>query len=151
MLFNFSTVRRSHRHPILIASLALAGCSSSYAVPSSVQQAFNLKYPGINARWEEKPYGYEAVFVKDGREYEAEFSRSGQWLETEYELGADQFSAIVLERVRQQYPGYAVTKHEIELTPNGTFYEVEIERGDEEIELYFDERGNLISNANEDA
>ncbi|MBD1844361.1 PepSY-like domain-containing protein [Cyanobacteria bacterium FACHB-63] len=144
-------MRRSHRHTILIASLALVSCSPSHAVPNPVQQAFNLKYPGVNARWEGKPYGYEAVFVKDGREYEAEFSRSGQWLETEYEVEADQFSAIVLERVRQQYPGYAVTKHEIELTPNGTFYEVEIERGNEEIELYFDDRGNPVGNANEDA
>lgn len=120
-------------------------------VPDAVQRAFNLKYPGVTAEWEEQPYGYEAVFIKNGIEYEAEYSRSGQWLETEYEVEANQFSAIVLKRVRQQYPGYAVTKREIELTPNGTFYEVEIERGSEEIELYFDDRANLVRNANEDA
>lgn len=151
MLFIFLTVRRLCRFQTLLVSLALVSCSSSYTVPNSIQQAFNLKYPGVNAKWEEQPYGYEAVFMKDGREYEAEFSRSGQWLETEYEVEAAQFSAIVLERVRQQYSGYAVTKHEIELTPKGTFYEVEIERGNEEIELYFDDRGNPVSNANEDA
>lgn len=134
---------------VMIVALALVSCGSS--VPNAVQEAFNIQFPGMKATWEKKPYGYEAVFIKNGIEYEAEFSRSGQWLETEYEVEAAQFSSIVLERVRQQYPGYAVTKHEIELTPNGTFYEVEIENGSEEIELYFDDRANLVRNANEDA
>ena len=57
---------------------------------------------------------------------------------------------IVLEQVRQKYPDYAITKREIELTPQGTFYEVEVERGDKEIELYFDERAKPATNSHED-
>lgn len=137
---------------VTIAGLTLLGCQSSQTtVPNSVQQAFHLRHPGVKAVWEEQPYGYEAVFEKDGIEYEAEYSPDGQWLETEFEVNANQFSSIVLERVRQQYPDYAITKHEIELTPNGTFYEVEIERGSEEHELYFDDRANRVPNMNEDA
>lgn len=146
----FSAVQRLRRQIILI-SCVLVGCSSGIAAPSPVQQAFDRNYPGVKAKWQEQPYGYEAVFSKGGMEYEAEYSRTGQWLETEYEVEENQFSAIVLQRVRQQYPGYAITKREIELTPNGTFYEVEIESGGQELELYFDDRANPARNANEDA
>ncbi len=40
---------------------------------------------------------------------------------------------------------------EIELTQQGRFYEIEAEQGNTEIELYFDERANPITNFNEDA
>ena len=124
---------------------------SSTQIPQTVQNALVAQYPGVSAVWELQPYGYEAVFTQNGIEYEAEFSHNGQWLETEYEVSEAQFSAIVLQNIRQQYPGYAITKREIELTPQGTFYEVEVEQGEAEIELYFDERGNPATNSNEDA
>lgn len=140
----------------------LAACGGSFdpedhtipqsQVPQIVQSAFASKYPGKTPQWELQPYGYEAVFFENGREYEAEFSDSGQWLETEYEVSSDnQFSDAVLRSVRTQYPGYTITKREIEITPVGTFYEVEVENGSDEIELYFDNRGNQVNNSNEDA
>ena len=132
------------------AILILSACNSS-EVPQTVQSAFLTRYPGVSPRWEPQPYGYEAVFTKDRIEYEAEFSQDGQWLETEYEVLETQFPMIVLEQIRQKYPDYAITKREIELTPQGTFYEVEVQRGDEEIELYFDERAKPATNSNEDA
>lgn len=130
--------------------LILSGCNS-LQVPENVQSAMKTKYPNVSPRWESQPYGYEAVFTKDGIEYEAEFSKDGQWLETEYEVSETQFPASVLERVKREYPGYAITKREIELTPKGTFYEVEVKQGDTEIELYFDERGKPTTNSHEDA
>jgi len=139
---------------ILFVGFGLAGCGSSsseVSVPNAVLQAFNAKYPGVNPQWEEQPYGYEAVFLNGGVEYEAEYSATGEWLETEYEVPESQFSAAVLQRVRQQYPGYAITKYEIELTPQGTFYEVEIEGNGQEAELYFNEQAQPTANSNEDA
>jgi hypothetical protein len=137
------------------AILILSACNSSVVpqtveVPQTIHSAFLTKYPGVSPRWESQPYGYEAVFTNNRIEYEAEFSQDGQWLETEYEVLETQFPMIVLERVRQKYPDYAITKREIELTPQGTFYEVEVERGDQEIELYFDERAKPATNSNED-
>ncbi len=141
---------------ILMATLCLgvAGCGGSgsqASVPDVVVQAFNTTYPNISPQWEQMPYGYEAVFVQDGQEYEVEYSSDGEWLETEYEVQELQFPQAVLQAVRQQYPNYAITKYEIELTPLGTFYEVEVEGNGQEIELYFDEQGQPTANANEDA
>jgi hypothetical protein len=84
-------------------------------------------------------------------EYEAEFSPDGRWLETEYEVSDSQFSAAVLQRVKQEHPDYQITKREIEITPQGIFYEVEIQRGGEQVELYFDARGLPAPNTNEDS
>lgn len=149
---------------ILGGSIILVGCQpesevdsedaviSGEQVPQIVQNIFAQKYPGRTPQWESQPYGYEAVFSENGIEYEVELSADGQWLETEYEVSRDeQFPAIVLNQVRSRYPGYQITKREIEITPRGVFYEVEVENGNEEIELYFDGQGNLAENYHEDA
>lgn len=148
---------------ILGGSIILVGCQpesevdsedaviSGEQVPQIVQNIFAQKYPGRTPQWESQPYGYEAVFSENGIEYEVELSADGRWLETEYEVSSDeQFPAAVLNQVRSRYPGYQITKREIEITPRGVFYEVEVENGNEEIELYFDGQGNLAENYHED-
>lgn len=142
------------KYLLIFALFGLIACENkaNIEVPENVKKAFTEKYPGAtNPQWEQQPYGYEAVFVQNGIEYEGEFSPQGTWLETEYEVPQQQFSSQVLARVKRENPGYTVTKHEIEITPQGKFYEVEIERGSEQIELYFDESANPAPNSNEDA
>jgi uncharacterized membrane protein YkoI len=135
----------------LSVTLLLSSCGKTESVPDTVSQAFASQHPGAQPKWVVQPYGYEAVFTQNGQEYEAEYTASGEWLETEYEVPASQFSPQVLQRIQQQYPGSIVTKHEIELTPTGTFYEVEIQQDGQEQELYFDGQANPVANANEDA
>lgn len=130
----------------------LVSCGNLFAFPpQNVLQSFQQQYSGVQAQWEEQPYGYEAVFVQNGLEYEAEYSSTGEWLETEYEVQESQFSAAVVQQVRKEYPGFTITKYEIELTPQGTFYEVKIENKGQERELYFNDRAIPVANANEDA
>ncbi|WP_448563232.1 PepSY-like domain-containing protein [Trichothermofontia sp.] len=71
-------------------------------------------------------------------------------METEYEVQEPQFPQAVLQTVKQRYPNYTITKYEVELTPRGTFYEVEVEGNDQEIELYLDGQGQPTANSNED-
>jgi hypothetical protein len=132
--------------------LLLASCSTqSLKPPAAVSQAFAARYPSTTATWKKQPYGYEGIFYRNGVEYEAEFAADGQWLETEHEVSAAEFSQAVIDRVKQEYPSYTITKHEIEQTPQGTFYEVEIEQADAEYELYFDSSVTPVRNANEDS
>jgi len=60
------------------------------------------------------------------------------------------FPPIVLKRINQERPGYIITKYEIEITPNGMFYEVDITDGELEEELYLDSQGNLQTDLYED-
>lgn len=138
--------------PIAAVILLLSGCSErSLKPPVAVSQEFAVRYPNTAATWTEKPYGYEGIFYQNGVEYEAEFSADGRWLETEHEVSPAKFSQAVIDRIKREYPGFTITKHEIEQTPQGKFYEVEIEQGGSEYELYFDSNAAPAPNANEDS
>ncbi|AUT04508.1 hypothetical protein CLI64_25635 [Nostoc sp. CENA543] len=111
-------------------------------VPQAVKAAFKAKYSQIPHSWQRHEYGYEAIFIKDNIKYEAEFSQTGEWLETEQYAQAKDFPPLILNRIQQERPQFTITKYEIEITPQGIFYEVDITDGETEEELYFDSKGN---------
>ncbi|ABA22055.1 conserved hypothetical protein [Trichormus variabilis ATCC 29413] len=134
----------------LLSSYHPAKKEQSITVPPSVQAAFQAKYPNIPHTWQRHEYGYEAVFTQNNIQYEAEFSETGEWLETEYYVTEKDFPPIVLKRIKQERPGYIITKYEVEITPKGIFYEVDITDGELEEELYLDSQGNLQTDLYED-
>lgn len=111
-------------------------------VPQSVEAAFRAKYSDIPHTWQRHEYGYEATFIQNNIKHEAEFSATGEWLETEYYAKAKDFPPLVLNRIKEIRPQFTITKYEIEITPKGIFYEVDITDGETEEELYFDSQGN---------
>lgn len=132
---------------------AIAACNSSdksLDVPAIVDAAFKNEYSDIPRIWQKNYYGYEATFIQNNIKYEAEFSDTGEWLETEYYVTEKEFPEIVLKRIRQEYPTFKITKYEIEITPQGNFYEVDITDGEMEYELYFDVNGNTQVDLYED-
>lgn len=120
-------------------------------VPENIQIMFQQKYPNAQPQWSKISYGYEAVFYDNGIEYEAEFSEGGEWLETEYDATEADIPSAILMTIRQQYPNAILDEFEIEITPNGQFYEVEIMTNSQEQELYFDRNGQAVPNQNEDS
>jgi Putative beta-lactamase-inhibitor-like, PepSY-like len=130
---------------------AVAATTSCSGAPGPVQQAFDQRYPGFETvTWEQQPYGWEAAFGGDDGAYEAEFDASGQWLETEVEVvDAAGFPAAVRQAVQSVTGGSRVDKWEIEVTPQGEFYEIETLGSDGE--YYFDPSGRQVSNQHEDA
>ena len=139
------------RLPVVVAALAVAGVTGCSAVHDPVQQAFDRRYPGFETvQWEQQPYGWEAVFGGDDGAFEAEFDAGGNWLETEVEVvdGAG-FPPAVREAVRSATNGSHIEKWEIEVTPAGEFYEVEVLGSDGE--WYFDANGRQANNQYEDA
>lgn len=137
--------------PLAGAALVLVGATGCGAAPGAVQQAFEQRYPTFDVvTWERQPYGWEAAFGGDDGSYEAEFDSSGRWLETEVEVvdGAG-FPAAVRQAAWGMAGGGHVEKWEIEVTPAGEFYEIELLGSDGE--YYFDATGRQASNDYEDA
>ncbi|BAZ10709.1 hypothetical protein NIES4071_25320 [Calothrix sp. NIES-4071] len=120
-------------------------------VPAVVEKGFNSKYSANTPRtWQRHYDGYEAIFTQNNIKYNAEFSSDGKWLETEYLVSKAEYPSIVLQKIQKKYPKFLITKYEIEITPRGLFYEVDITDGEIEDELYFDEKGNLAADLHED-
>lgn len=120
-------------------------------VPPSVLKAFSEKFPTAKKiKWEKEGDIYEADFKITKKEMSAEFSATGSWLSTETEIKISQLPKTVLQAIKTKYPGYKTEEPEqIELS-NGTIqFEVEIEKGKEELEVIFDSEGNLISEESE--
>jgi hypothetical protein len=126
----------------LVACHILQSQQQAIVVPQVVEAAFKDKYSDIPRTWQIHHYGYEAIFTQNNIKYEAEFSETGEWLETEYYVTAEDFPAAVLKHIKQKYPRFTITKYEIEITPQGLFYEVDITDSETEAELYFDSSGN---------
>lgn len=134
----------------LLAFYYLPNHQQGIVVPEAVKAAFKAKYADIPHTWQKHDYGYEAVFKQNNILYEAEFSATGEWLETEYYVTEKDFPAVVLKQIKEKRPGFIVTKYEIEITPKGIFYEVDITDGELEEELYLDSNGNLQVDLYED-
>jgi uncharacterized membrane protein YkoI len=124
--------------------------SNFLEVPEIVEAAFKKKYSDIPRVWQKHYYGYEAFFTLNNTKYEAEFSDTGEWLETEYYVTAKEFPEAVLNRIRQEYPNFKITKYEIEITSQEKLYEVDITDGEIEYEISFDADGKVKLDAYED-
>jgi Putative beta-lactamase-inhibitor-like, PepSY-like len=137
-------------YTFLISCHHLSNQEQLIVVPPAVEKAFKAKYSDIPHTWKRRNYGYEAAFVQNNMKWEAEFSETGEWLESEQYVTEKDFPAAVLNKIKQEYPEFVITKYEIEYTPKGLFYEVDITDGETEAELYFDSSGNPSADLYED-
>ena len=143
---------------MLVASvLAFTACNDDddkFDVPRAVRAAFNQQYgDATRVEWDWERNGYVvAEFWKDNKEHEAWYTRDGQWVMTEVDCGrnlsivpqavlegfyASAYSAWTVDDIDMiQRPGYAEV------------YRIEVEqRGQRDMDLYFDLSGTLIVEA----
>jgi len=115
-------------------------------IPQKVQQAFTTKFPGAKkVKWEkENEIEWEAEFKINGVEYSANFLEDGSWQETEHEIKKNEVPVNILSILNTEFPGYKIDAAEISETAEGKFYEFELEKGKEEIEVILSWEGKLI-------
>ncbi len=119
------------------------------AAKNYVKEKFALE-PN-QAEWKKQSFGYEAIFQQNGRTYEVEFDPQGNWVETELEnVPSVEVPSVIIDAAKKLYPTGRITEFEIELTPKGTFYELEMTTEKGETEVYFDSNGQRAKNLNED-
>jgi uncharacterized membrane protein YkoI len=116
----------------------------SSQVPAAVQTGFVTKFPSIaSANWAKTPYGYESNFMQDGMPYEADFSEKGEWQKTEHK---GELPPNIQSKIDQQHSGATIIKQQIEDTPKGMFYQVDLQHEGQVVKLYFDSQGNPAQN-----
>ncbi|MGB5665481.1 MAG: PepSY-like domain-containing protein [Maribacter sp.] len=114
--------------------------------PQKVKDAFTKKFPMVKkVKWEkESDTEWEAEFKMGGTEYSANFLEDGTWKETEHEINKKEVPANVIMALETKFPEYKIEEAEISETNESRVYELEIEKGDSEIELVMDMKGRIV-------
>jgi len=136
----------------MIAMLLLAGLTSTAQdkdivnVPEAVKSAFAQRFPKAEGtKWElEDKTDYEAGFKQAGVKYSAKFSATGAWMETEHKIKKEALPELVQKALAANYAGYKVEGAEQAETPEGMFYEVDLEKGEQEMEVLFSADGKVV-------
>lgn len=127
--------------------LSYTACAQSGKdVPEKVQTAFAQKFAtSSHVKWsKENDSEWEAEFKMDKKDYSVNFSTSGEWMETEYKISTDELPAAVKATIQKEFDGYKIEESELSETADGKMYEVELEKGDIEMEAIIDANGKLI-------
>lgn len=132
----------------LLASLFLSlGACSQVTPPKEVGTAFQKKFDqGSHVKWSrENDREWEAEFVLDGVKMSANFDNSGSWLETEKTLKKSELPESVMKTIKTDFPGYKISEPEQVEKPGFNGYEVELEKGEQTLEVVFSEAGSVLS------
>lgn len=115
-------------------------------VPSEVKTAFQSKFPDAKkVEWEMEDGLYEAEFKMKGNEMSATFDSKGIWKETETEIKVKNLPKAVSNMLANEFPGFEIDEAcQVESAEHGSCYEVEIEKGDEEMEVLLKADGTIL-------
>lgn len=129
---------------MIVGIATLQSCGQS--VPEKVKSAFAGKFPNASSvKWDkENDKEWEAEFKMEGREYSANFTVDGNWKETEYEIKKSEIPQAVKDAVAKDYSGYDIEDVEKTETPEYEAYELELEKGEETVEVIFSSDGKMI-------
>jgi hypothetical protein len=139
-----------HLLPSLIAlSLGASACGQKHSEvtpPEVVMNAFKEQFPKAeHVSWSmEDKTDYEADLKMDGMKYSVKYTATGVWMETEHAIKMDALPAAVRQTLAAQYAEYKLDDAEVAETPSGTVYEVDMEKGEEEMEVIFNAEGQVL-------
>lgn len=125
-----------------------------YTPGKSVVAAFEAKFPNaVAVSWEKKGVYEKAEFHQNGQEVDAWFDASGQWVMTETDVLFANLPAEVKTGFNESiYSAWQVEDVDmLERLNMPTVYRLEIEKGNEEMLIYFNEKGELVKEVNEEA
>jgi hypothetical protein len=136
-------MKKSIMMPLLLG-FGVMSCAQS--TPSAVKSTFAKKFPNAKSvEWEkENDSEWEAEFKINEVEYSANFSNDGTWKETEHEIKESELPNAVKNTLDNQFGDYKVEEVELIETPEFSGYEIELEKGEETIELVIDNSGKVL-------
>lgn len=125
-----------------------------YTPDAVITKAFTEKYPDAQRiSWENK-HGYEvADFYLGNQDTEAWFDNQGKWILTETEIPLSILPSAIRDDIAAGPYAQWVVKNEvdkIERPDTPTLYIVEVEKGEQEMDLYYTENGALIKEVPDD-
>ncbi|MBL0128833.1 MAG: PepSY-like domain-containing protein [Flavobacteriales bacterium] len=137
---------------LAITASACAQKPATIVVPEAVKAAFVEQFPKAEGTaWEmESKTEYEAGFKMGGMKYSAVYSTEGKWMETEHKIKVEALPEGVRKSLAVNYPDHKIEGAELSETPDGTVFEVDLEKGKDELEVVFNADGKVLKSKVED-
>jgi hypothetical protein len=137
---------------ILIALMLVTGLSQAQTlkdsdVPAAVKTAFAKSFPNAKGtKWsKEGESEYEAEFKNGSLTQAANFDMAGKWLITETEIRKSDLPQAVQASLKKDFEGFKFEEIEKAETPDqGTFYEMELEKGEKSYEVQIAADGKVM-------
>lgn len=138
-----------------VAGLTWTGCNNknSYKPDARIVSAMNAKYPkATRIEWKQKHDYQVAEYYDNGVESEAWFDNNGRWLMTESDIKYSALPAPVRNGFEKSI--YASWKKDdvdkIEREGMAPIYVVEVDKGGQDMNLYFTGSGMLVKAVDDD-
>ena len=131
-------------------SFAIQSCDDDdedAPVSEQLEKAFTNEFGNVAHNWSTRGTNHVASFNQDNTEKEAWFDANGVWLMTETNIAYDDLPLIVKHAFEAltQYEGWKCDDVDmLERKGMEKVYVIEIEKGKEELDLYFDVNGKLL-------
>lgn len=134
----------------LFALFFMVACDNDddrHTPDASVRTAFDAMFPNASRVEWEKKLGYSvAEFKDDGKEKDAWFQTDGTWILTETEIAVKDIPVAITQSIAgSQYVDWRIEDASyLERKDMESVYVVEVEKGKEEMDLYYSLEGKLL-------
>ncbi len=140
---------------LLMLSLSMNASAQKVSesdVPQPVKAAFLKQFPKAeHAKWEmEDKKDYEVNFTQGGTKWSAKYAADAKWLETEHAVKLDELPPAVRTAIVTSYADHKVEVAEVAESPQGTTYEVDLEKGEHSMEVVFAADGKVLKSVVEE-
>ncbi|MBK9419713.1 MAG: PepSY-like domain-containing protein [Flavobacteriales bacterium] len=138
--------------PLMILSvlaLSVSACGQKVSeadVPQPVKAAFMKQFPKADhAHWGmESKTEYEVEFKQGSESMSATYGNTGEWMETEKDLKLAALPAPVRATIAQNYADQKLGDISHVDSPKGELYEVDMEKGEQSMEVVFSTDGKVM-------
>ncbi|WP_106830593.1 PepSY-like domain-containing protein [Parabacteroides pacaensis] len=134
---------------ILIKEVLDADSDEGYqpiTIPTEITLFVSQKYPKASIMEFEREKGYFEIDILDGFiPKEIKLDEKYNWLQTEWDIRTTDLPPTVKSAIGILYPDYRLDDDaDVIDTPAGLYYVIELEKGDREIKVKFDETGKEL-------
>lgn len=133
----------------LLLSNGFAACSqdiNAKRVPTLVKNALLTKFPdATDIEWEKNNNRYEADYDVDNTECAASIDASGKIIMYKQEIQVTELPAILSGTLQQNFAGYTIEDSERIQKGDQVFYQVKLEKNNQELKRVFSENGQVAN------
>lgn len=122
---------------------------NSADVPGNLKDTFNKEYPkATDVEWEKEMDNYKVEFDLNRRDHEVWYNASGSMIKKEQEMVETELPQSIRAAIQSKYAGYRVDDVEMVWKNKINTYDVELEKGQDEKHVIFDDKAKVLSERN---